>query len=179
MNSTGSAGDWLIVCRCFLISAFDVADSSASLGLSDMYGKTIHTWQSECDPLPIGAPQLMLSLLAKEEAKEAEWKHKDEVTGISSVERAEMRKELVYHPKIEGADSGRGLTLTHNIQQGKETGQAKEEHGGAVHKIGGGAEMKEAGRSLPLHTVPGTQEALNAAGGVAQPAAKTEQPREV
>ena len=107
----------------------------------------------------------MLSLLAKEEATAEEWKHKDEVTGIPSAERAEIRKQLVYHSKIEGADSGRGLTLTHNIQQGKEGGQAKEVRGGAAHKMGGDAEMKEAGRSLPLHTVPGTQEALNAVGG--------------
>jgi hypothetical protein len=122
-----------------------------------MYGKTIHTWQSECDPLPIGAPQLMLSLLAKEEATEEEWKHKDEVTGISSAERAEMRKQLEYHSKIEGADSGRGLTLTHSIQQGKEGGQAKEERGGAAHKKSG-AEMKETW---------GAKESVQGAGGEA------------
>ncbi len=86
--------------------------------LLPVYGKIIHTWQIDRDALPIGPPQLMTSVTAacKNVMHAAEFALKDEITGVSSVERAAARKESIeYKPRADGADqweaSGKGIAF--------------------------------------------------------------------
>ena len=78
-----------------------------------MYGKTIHTWQVDRDPLPLGPPSLMMSLTADNQILVGEMEAKDKVAGVQSAELKARRTDLDFHPRMAGADqweaSGNGI----------------------------------------------------------------------
>jgi len=134
----------------------EMAERKVVQEVANMYGKTIHTWQSERDALPLGAPQLMMSFTSDAEMYPDEVKAKDEITGVNTAERREIRKQLEYRPKAEGADSyvTTGLGVSFKPEQLPVTvpGRAPAGAGGAhATKSAGTSESK-------VDTVPGTKE---------------------
>lgn len=120
--------------------------------LSDMYGKTIHTWQPERDALPIGAPQLMLSFTSAAEVVPEEVRQKDELTGISTSERAQIRTQLEYKPKAEGIDLGKGLRF-------------KAERVDGTPLVPSSSKAHPSGGLPATETVPGTKEPVSSSSG--------------
>lgn len=71
---------------------------------ADMYGKTIHTWQVDRDPLPLGPPSLMMSLTNDTQLLAGELEAKDKVTGVITAELKARRTNLEYRPRAAGVD---------------------------------------------------------------------------
>ena len=69
-----------------------------------MYGKTIHTWQVDRDPLPLGPPSLMMSLTSDAQLLAGELEAKDRVTGVVTAELKARRADLEYRPRAAGVD---------------------------------------------------------------------------
>jgi len=70
------------------------------------YGKTIHTWQVDKNKdLPLGLPQLMMSLTKDGQVDERILKREEKETGISIDERRKRRETFHSPPVKEGADS--------------------------------------------------------------------------
>jgi len=85
----------------------EAAETVVMQELANTYGKAIHFWSAQ-DAMPFGPPKLIVTMCTPDaQAKYHEpavWKHKDESTGTSSKEKAEKRKGLEYHERMEGSD---------------------------------------------------------------------------
>ena len=85
----------------------DVAEQPAILQLHQTYGKTIHTWQIDTTPeLPLGPPQLMMSLTEPGQVEPRLVKKRDESFGMSTEDKRQTRAQYLpqYH-KQDDADA--------------------------------------------------------------------------
>jgi len=103
--------------------------------IAAMYGKIICTWQTDRDALPIGAPQLMVSLTSDAAVDRRLLEQKDAVTGVSTEERRRQREgnvEVKEHTPHIGDACERGYriefvprVITGQQVEGSETNERK------------------------------------------------------
>lgn len=87
-------------------AAWETAETSEMEEVIGLYGKVYHFWQVDRgDKIPMGKPELMLSLTNDEKVDKAgareKWKDRDERFGVSSKKKAEQRAHIpepAIHP---------------------------------------------------------------------------------
>ena len=98
-------------------AAWNAAETSEMEEVIGLYGKVYHFWQVDRgDKIPMGKPELMLSLTSDEKVDKAgareKWKDRDERFGVVSKKKAEQRAgipEPAIHPgKLSNRASSHG-----------------------------------------------------------------------
>jgi len=83
----------------------EMAERAFMKDLVTTYGKTIHTWQIDRDPLPFGSPSLMMAFTRDGMANPQLIAEKDQQCGSSTQDRRESRAEIPTPKKAQGADA--------------------------------------------------------------------------
>jgi hypothetical protein len=83
----------------------EVAEHELMEKLSGTYGKTWHTWHTDQQQLPVGAPMLMMGFTQDGQADEQMVAERDKRFDVSSVEKREKRADIEYPPIDPQADA--------------------------------------------------------------------------
>lgn len=96
-----------------------------------MYGKIVCTWQSDVHALPIGPPQIMVSLTQPQQVNADGLAEQERQTGIKTEERKRQREGKIAMteerpPEVDVIERGERIVVEARIVMAGETGSARE-----------------------------------------------------